>query len=141
MTTSPRFDTLCAAFQHTATIDPDAIALRTSGDEHTMTWREYAAQVRLVAAGLAALGVRRGDTVALMMSNRIDFYPLEVAAQHLGATSFSVYNTLSAEQLAHVLNNAGARVVLIRCPATPLPPGAGLQPGVAYVSCAGARIK
>ncbi|WP_040700242.1 fatty acid--CoA ligase FadD11 [Nocardia vinacea] len=112
MTTSPRFDTLCAAFQHTATIDADAIALRTPGDEHTMTWREYATQVRLVAAGLQALGVRRGDTVALMMSNRIEFYPLEVGAQHLGATSFSVYNTLSTEQLAHVLNNAGARVVL-----------------------------
>lgn len=112
MTTSPRFDTLCAAFQHIATIAPDAIALRTPGDEFTMTWREYAGRVRLVTAGLAALGVRRGDTVALMMSNRIDFYPLEVGAQHLGATSFSVYNTLSAEQLAHVLNNAGARVVL-----------------------------
>ncbi|WP_330252992.1 fatty acid--CoA ligase FadD11 [Nocardia sp. NBC_00565] len=112
MTTNHRFDTLCAAFQHIATIAPDAIALRTPGDEHTMTWREYADRVRLVAAGLAALGVRRGDTVALMMSNRIDFYPLEIGAQHLGATSFSVYNTLSAEQLAHVLNNAGARVVL-----------------------------
>ncbi|MFD4459271.1 fatty acid--CoA ligase FadD11 [Nocardia sp. NPDC058480] len=109
---TPRFETLCAAFQHNATIDPDAIALRTPGDATTMTWRDYAAGVRATAAGLAALGVRRGDTVALMMSNRIEFYPLEVGAQHVGATSFSVYNTLAADQLAHVLGNAGARVVI-----------------------------
>ncbi|MFD3745410.1 fatty acid--CoA ligase FadD11 [Nocardia sp. NPDC058633] len=108
----PRFDTLPAAFQHTASIDPAAVALRTPGDAETVTWGEYAAQVRAVAAGLAGLGVRRGDTVALMMSNRVEFYPLEVGAQHLGATSFSVYNTLSPDQLAYVLGNAGARVVI-----------------------------
>ncbi|MFD6397306.1 fatty acid--CoA ligase FadD11 [Nocardia sp. NPDC060249] len=107
-----RFDTLPAAFQHTASIAPTAIALRTPGDTKTLTWAEYASQVRAVAAGLAGLGVRRGDTVALMMSNRVEFYPLEVGAQHLGATSFSVYNTLSPEQLAYVLGNAGARVVI-----------------------------
>jgi long-subunit acyl-CoA synthetase (AMP-forming) len=77
-----------------------------------MTWREYAADVRRVAAGLHGLGVRRGDTVSLMMANRIEFYPLEVGAQHVGATSFSVYNTLPAEQLSYVFDNAGTKVVI-----------------------------
>ena len=95
--TSDKPTTLCAAFQRVAAIDPDAVTLRTPGDTQTMTWRQYAADVRRVAAGLAGLGVRRGDTVSLMMANRIEFYPLEVGAQHLGATSFSVYNTLPAE--------------------------------------------
>jgi long-subunit acyl-CoA synthetase (AMP-forming) len=104
--------TLCEAFQRTAAIDPDAVALRTPGDAQTMTWREYAAAVRRAAAGLAGLGVRRGDTVSLMMANRIEFYPLEVGAQHLGATSFSVYNTLPAEQLTYVFANAGTKVVI-----------------------------
>ncbi|WP_020659224.1 fatty acid--CoA ligase FadD11 [Amycolatopsis benzoatilytica] len=103
--------TLCEAFQRTARIDPDAIALRTPGAAQTLTWRAYAEQVRQVAAGLAALGIRRGDAVALMMGNRIEFYPLEVGAQHVGATSFSVYNTLATDQLAHVLGNAGSRLV------------------------------
>lgn len=109
---SPRFETLPAAFQHNAAIDPDAVALRTPGDAVTLTWRQYADQVRKVAAGLAGIGVRRGDTVALMMSNRIEFYPLEIGAQHLGATSFSVYNTATPEQIAHSLGNAGVRIVL-----------------------------
>lgn len=93
MTTTERPTTMCEAFQRTAVMDPDAVALRTPGGNQTMTWRDYAAQVRRVAAGLAGLGVRRGDTVSLMMANRIEFYPLDVGAQHVGATSFSVYNT------------------------------------------------
>ncbi|MEV6236713.1 fatty acid--CoA ligase FadD11 [Lentzea sp. NPDC051838] len=109
---SEQASTICEAFQRTAAVDPDAVALRTVGGTQTLTWQEYADEVRAVAAGLSALGVRRGDTVALMMANRLEFYPLEVGAQHLGATSFSVYNTSSAEQLAHVLANAGAKVVL-----------------------------
>ncbi|MGH3714390.1 MAG: fatty acid--CoA ligase FadD11 [Micromonosporaceae bacterium] len=104
--------TLCEAFQTTAAVDPDAVALRTPGSSQTLTWRQYADQVRQVAAGLAALGVGRGDTVALMMANRIEFYPLEVGAQHVGATSFSVYNTLSAEQLTYVFSNADTKLVI-----------------------------
>jgi long-subunit acyl-CoA synthetase (AMP-forming) len=112
MTTSERPTTLCEAFQRTAAIEPDAVALRTPGGTQTLTWREYAAQVRRVAAGLAGLGVRRGDTVSLMMANCIEFYPLEVGAQHVGATSFSVYNTLPAEQLTYLFDNAGTKVVI-----------------------------
>jgi long-chain acyl-CoA synthetase len=112
MTTTERPATMCEAFQRTAAIDPDAIALRTPGGTQTLTWREYAAQVRQVAAGLAGLGVRRGDTVSLMMANRIEFYPLEIGAQHVGATSFSVYNTLPAEQLTHLFDNAGTKVAI-----------------------------
>jgi long-subunit acyl-CoA synthetase (AMP-forming) len=112
MTTPERPATFCEAFQHTASIDPDAIALRTPGDTQTLTWRELAEQVRKVAAGLAGLGVRRGDTVSLMMANRIEFYPLEIGAQHVGATSFSVYNTLPAEQLTYLFGNAGTKVAI-----------------------------
>ena len=112
MSTSDRPATLCEAFQRTAAIDPDAVALRTPGDKQTLTWRQYADQVREVAAGLAGLGVRRGDTVSLMMANRVEFYPLEVGAQHVGAISFSVYNTLPAEQLVYLFDNADTKVVM-----------------------------
>jgi long-chain acyl-CoA synthetase len=103
--------TLCSAFQATAAVDPDAIAVRSVGDTQQLTWAEYADQARLVTAGLDSLGVGRGDTVALMMANRVEFYPIDVGAQHVGATSFSVYNTLSAEQLNYVLSNAAVRVM------------------------------
>jgi acyl-coenzyme A synthetase/AMP-(fatty) acid ligase len=78
----------------------------------TSTWAEYARQVRDIAAGLARLGVRRGDTVALMMTNRPEFHMVDTAAFHLGAAPFSVYNTFAAEQITQVLSNAGSRVVV-----------------------------
>ena len=109
---SERPVTLCEAFQRTAAVEPDAVAVRTPGDTQTMTWRQYADQVRRVTAGLAALGVRRGETVSLMMANRIEFYPLDVGAQHLGATCFSVYNTLAAEQLTYLFTNAETKVAI-----------------------------
>ena len=112
MTTAERPVTLCEAFQRNASVDPDAVALRTPGSTQTMTWSELAALVRKVTAGLAGLGVGRGDTVSLMMANRIEFYPFEIGAQHLGATSFSVYNTLPADQLTYLFDNAGTRVAI-----------------------------
>ncbi|MDV7355343.1 fatty acid--CoA ligase FadD11 [Rhodococcus oxybenzonivorans] len=104
--------TLCEAFQRVAAIAPDSVALRTVGGNEVLTWRDYAEQVRDVAAGFAGLGVGRGDTVALMMGNRLDFYPVDVGAQHVGATSFSIYNTSPPDAIAHVLRNAGAKVVV-----------------------------
>ena len=68
--------------------------------------------MRAIAAGLAALGVRRGDTVGLMMVNRPEFALCDTAALHLGATPFSIYNTFAPEQIAHVFANAGNRVVI-----------------------------
>jgi long-chain acyl-CoA synthetase len=112
MTTTERPATLCEAFQRTASIEPDAVALRTPGGTQALTWRELAEQVRKVAAGLAGLGVGRGDTVSLMMANRVEFYPLEIGAQHVGAVSFSVYNTLPAEQLTYLFDNAGTKVAI-----------------------------
>jgi len=78
----------------------------------TITWGDYAGRVRQLAAGLAGLGVGRGDTVALMMTNRPEFHLADTAAFHLGAIPFSVYNTFAAEQVAQVLANAGNRVVV-----------------------------
>jgi long-subunit acyl-CoA synthetase (AMP-forming) len=112
MSDAPRPTTLCDAFQRTASLDPDAVALRTAGGGPALTWAQYSDQVRAVAAGLSGLGVTRGDTVSLMMCNRVEFYPLEVGAQHVGATSFSVYNTLPPADLAHVFGNAGTKVVM-----------------------------
>jgi predicted PhzF superfamily epimerase YddE/YHI9 len=48
--------TMCGAFQVTAAERADAVAIRTKGDELTITWGEYADRVKKLAAGLAALG-------------------------------------------------------------------------------------
>ena len=104
--------TLCEAFQTTAAERPDAIALRTPGDGVSVTWAEYAQRVPRIAAGLASLGVERGDTVALMLTNRPEFNIADTGALHLGATAFSVYNTSTPEQVEFLFGNAANRVAI-----------------------------
>ncbi|WP_028477850.1 long-chain fatty acid--CoA ligase [Nocardia sp. CNY236] len=104
--------TVPAAFQETARLRPHQIALRTAGGTQELTWREYDRRVRAVAAGLAALGVERGDTVGIMLTNRPEFNVVDTAALHMGATPFSIYNTSSSEQITHLFTNAGNKVVV-----------------------------
>ncbi len=105
--------TMCEAFQLTAAERLDEVALRTIVDGVSITFGEYAARVRRLAAGLHALGVRAGDTVGLLLTNRPEFHLVDTAAMHLGATPFSIYNTSSAEQIAYLLGDAGNRVLVV----------------------------
>src|SRR5690349_7595375 len=93
--------TLCEAFQTNAVRCGDGVALRTPEGEE-VTWRDYAARVRAIAAGLAAHGIGRGDTVGLMLANRPAHHLVDTAARHLGATPFSIYNTFAPEQIEYV---------------------------------------
>ncbi len=104
--------TACESFQITAGGAPERVALRTKGDEVSITWGEYAERVRALAAGLAALGVERGDTVALMLTNRPEFHLADSAAMHLGAVGFSIYNTYTPEQIEFLVGDAANRVVI-----------------------------
>jgi long-subunit acyl-CoA synthetase (AMP-forming) len=103
---------LCEAFQATAARYPDEVALRTPDDSVRLTWKQYADRVRRLAAGLAGMGVRRGDTVGIMLTNRPEFHLVDTAALHAGAAPFSVYNTLAPEQITHLFANAGNRIVV-----------------------------
>ncbi|HEX7610902.1 MAG TPA: AMP-binding protein, partial [Solirubrobacteraceae bacterium] len=89
--------TLCEAFQRTAEAHAQEPALRAFGGSGELTWEQYAERVRRVAAGLRAAGVRRGDTVAIMLANRPETVIVDTAAMHLGAIPFSIYNTSSEE--------------------------------------------
>src|SRR5947209_6116340 len=104
--------TVCAAFQVTVRDFADRTALRTRGDDVSITWAQYADRVRRTAAGLAGLGIERGRTVALMLNNRPEFHIVDAAAMHLGATPFSIYNTYAVEQIEHLIRDAETTVVV-----------------------------
>jgi long-chain acyl-CoA synthetase len=103
---------LAAAFRLTAAERPDQVAIRTRGDEFTITWRQLRDRVDALAGGLHELGVRRGDTVALMLTNRPEFHICDLAAMMLGAAPFSIYNTYTPEQITYLMQDAEARVLI-----------------------------
>jgi long-chain acyl-CoA synthetase len=107
-----RAGTMCEAFQLTAAEWAESPALRFKDSGYEASWADYAEAVRKRAAGLAALGVKRGDTVGFMLVNRPALHLTDAAAMHLGATTFSVYNTSSPEQVEYVVKDAANRVIV-----------------------------
>ena len=105
--------TMCEAFQATAAERAGETAIRSHDGAIEWTFDEYAARVKSIAAALAAAGVSRGDSVAILLLNRPEFYPVDTAAVHLGAIPFSVYATSSPEQIKYLLENSGADVLVI----------------------------
>ncbi|NMN98367.1 AMP-dependent synthetase/ligase [Antrihabitans stalactiti] len=104
--------TVCEAFQITASARAEQVAVRTPDGSVSLTYGALAERVRRVAAGLAALGVERGDTVGIMLTNRPEFHIVDLAVMHLGAVAFSVYNTSAQGQIEYVFADAGNRIVI-----------------------------
>jgi long-chain acyl-CoA synthetase len=104
--------TLAEAFRITAAERAGDVAIRTKGDAFTITWGELRERVDALAGGLAALGLRRGETLALMLSNRPEFHLCDLAGMMLGAAPFSIYNTYTAEQISYLLTDAEARILI-----------------------------
>jgi long-chain acyl-CoA synthetase len=104
--------TVPAAFQRTVAAYPDKPALRTVDGSTTLTWSELAERVRSTAAGLAAAGLGRGDTLAIILPNTIECHVIDFAASHLGAVPFAIFNSSPSEQIVHQLQNADSRFVV-----------------------------
>jgi long-subunit acyl-CoA synthetase (AMP-forming) len=101
------------AFRQTVGARGDDVAVRTRDDAISLTWSELHERVRSVASGLAARGVKRGDTVALLLSNRPEFHIADLAVMVLGGTSFSIYSTYAPNQIQFVVSDAGAKVAIV----------------------------
>jgi long-subunit acyl-CoA synthetase (AMP-forming) len=115
--------TIAEAFRLTAEDHPDKIAVRTLHDETTYTWAQLRDKVDALAGGLHRLGVRRGDTVALMFSNPPEFMIADHAAMNHGATPFSIYLTSAPDQVRYVIRDAAAKVAIVEEPFAPLVTG------------------
>src|SRR5437763_5257726 len=105
--------TVTEALRRTAANHPDIVAVRTADDSVSLTWSELLRRVDDVAAGLAGLGVRRTDTVAIMLGNRPEFHIVDLAAGMLGATPFSIYLTYPAGELQYLANDASSKVAIV----------------------------
>ncbi|MGZ4173242.1 MAG: AMP-binding protein, partial [Solirubrobacteraceae bacterium] len=105
--------TVAEAFRITTEQQPDHVALRNRDDSISLTWGEVRDRSDALAGGLAKLGVRPGDTVALMFGNRPEFHISDLAAMTLGAVPFSIYQTYTPEQIEYLISDSGARVAIV----------------------------
>ncbi|MCW3033456.1 MAG: long-chain fatty acid--CoA ligase [Solirubrobacterales bacterium] len=104
--------TIAEAFRITSAERAQEIAIRTKDDAFTITWGELRERADALAGGLHGLGLRRGDTLALMIGNRPEFHLCDIAAMMVGAAPFSIYSTYTAEQIAYLVGDAEARILI-----------------------------
>ncbi|MFH0786079.1 MAG: AMP-binding protein [Pseudomonadota bacterium] len=107
-------DTLPKALIQMVRKKPHQVALRKKdlGIWHDISWSEYLEQVRQVALGLNALGVRQGDHVAIIGENRPEWLYSALGVMSANATFVGVYTTNPAPECAYVVGHSNSMVYI-----------------------------
>jgi len=86
---------------------------RDAGKWLPISSREFGISVARIAHTLHAWGIRPGDRIAILSENRPEWPMADMASLLLGAVTVPIYTTLTAEQTAFVLNDAGCRAIFL----------------------------
>ncbi len=94
---------------------PDVPAYREKeyGIWQTYSWKDVYDNSRSLGLGMAELGLKRGDAVAIIGSNRPQLYWVFAATQALGALPVPIYQDGVAEEIQYVLEHAGVKMVVV----------------------------
>jgi long-chain acyl-CoA synthetase len=92
---------------------PDALQYKVSGVYQPISSRALAERVRRVALGLAELGVKAGDRVAILSENRPEWAIADYACVTSAVTDVPLYPNLPPEQAAYILRDSGAVAIFV----------------------------
>jgi long-chain acyl-CoA synthetase len=107
--------TVCEAFYRSVDTyrKPEHLRYKRDGSWHAVSSEEFRAAVEEIAMGLRALGVSRGDKVAIVSENRPEWAFADLAALCLGAADATIYPTLTAPQVHYILDDSESKVVFV----------------------------
>jgi long-chain acyl-CoA synthetase len=91
----------------------EAYRFKNGGNWQSFTYKEAIEQSKMFAAGLASLGIRDGDHVAIMSNNRMEWALIDYAVMALGAVLIPIYPTLAFVQVKFILEDARAAVFIV----------------------------
>ncbi|MDH2430201.1 AMP-dependent synthetase/ligase [Sphaerisporangium sp. TRM90804] len=108
-------NTICEQLRITAERHPDMPAYSDQDGDGwaTLSFAQARRRVLVIAAGLHALGLRRGEAVALMMVNRSEHVLADLGAVHAGGVPCSIYATFAPDQVAFVTRDVQAAVAVL----------------------------
>ncbi|AKM11148.1 AMP-dependent synthetase [Croceicoccus naphthovorans] len=96
--------------------DAPFLYVRADGAWQPLSWAEVARRVVLLAEGLRAMGLERGDRVVLVSENRPEWCISDLAIMAAGLVTVPAYTTNTTHDHLHVLENSGARAVIVSGP-------------------------
>src|SRR5437870_12447599 len=91
----------------------DALNTKRTGEWQHIPAETFIARVRHVALGLASLGIKAGDRVALLSENRPEWSITDLAILSLGAVNVPIYTTQAVDQVEFILSDSGARALFV----------------------------
>jgi len=91
----------------------DAVNYKQGKDWRRVSAREFARRVRSIALGLADLGVRQKDRIALLSENRPEWSIVDLAILSLGAVNVPLYTTQTPDQIRFILQDSTARLLFV----------------------------
>ncbi|PYQ49525.1 MAG: long-chain fatty acid--CoA ligase [Acidobacteria bacterium] len=111
--------TLCEIFYHSVETyrKPDHLKAMRDGSWRDISSEEFRRAVEELSMGLRALGVEKGDRVALLSENRPEWAYADLATLCVGAVDVPIYPNLPSAQVLYVLNDSQAKVALVSTPA------------------------
>jgi long-chain acyl-CoA synthetase len=92
---------------------PDTVSEKRGDKWVHISATEFVRRVRHIALGLADLGIRAGDRVGLISENRPEWSIVDLAILSAGAVTVPIYTTQSVEQIRYILEDSGARALMI----------------------------
>ncbi len=111
--TAPDFDHPIAALSHQARVRGDAEALVFPAAGGRLTFAGWHERSLRIAGALRSLGIERGDPVALIAENRLDWPVVQMAAAALGALFVPLNTHYRADDLTYALQASGAKAIFL----------------------------
>jgi long-chain acyl-CoA synthetase len=91
----------------------DALAFKVGEVWHQLSGTEVIARIKRIANGLASLGVKAGDRIAIISENRPEWSLTDLAILSLRAVNVPIYTTQAVEQIRYILEDSGAKMLFV----------------------------
>jgi long-chain acyl-CoA synthetase len=91
----------------------DALLYKKDGAWKKISSETWLSRARHLALGLHALGIERGDRVALLSENRHEWFLVDAALQILGAPNVPIYSTLTPGQIGYILKDSESKALIV----------------------------
>ncbi len=106
-------ETIPALFADTQKRNAEMVAFYTkkAGEWQGLTYREIRDITENIAMGMDALGIQKGDRIAIHSDNRPEWLITDYACAHFGIISATIYPTLVERQVEYILKDSGAKAV------------------------------
>jgi len=106
---------LVALFDKTASSDPQApcFTFSVKNQWHTLKWDEIRTYVIKIAGGLKALGIKKGDRVAIFSKTRYEWTLADLGILAAGAITVPIYESNTAKQAQYILEDSDTKIVFV----------------------------